>query len=524
MNSTIDFNLPETYNVSEILFHNLEAGRGDKVAIYCGEQQITYRQLAEEANRVGNLLRDLQIPPGARIMLLLLDTPVFPAAFFGAVKAGYVPIVTNTNLPSSDIQYFLTDGEAQAVFVDAALYAKIAEVRAQCPALKHVIVAGAVGGILQPDTVDYAAGIAAASPELATYPTRREDMAYWMYSSGSTGRPKGIVHIQSDIRYAIETYAKQILQFSENDIAYSVPKLFFAYGFGNAMTMPFAVGASVVLDPEAPKPKRIYDNIERYRPTLFFAVPTLYIALVNQPDAPQRDLRSVRFCVSAAEALPTELYQRWMSYYGLEICEGCGSTEMTHIYLSNRPGHTKAGSAGTVVPGFEIKLVSPSDDSIEITTPHETGVMMVRGASAAPYYWNRPDKTAHTMRNGWLYTDDLFYRDEDGFYYFSGRANDIFKVSGQWVSPPEVEATLLQHPAVFESAVVPFRDEDNLNRTKAFIMLKTGYSPSDALVEELQTFVKAQIAPYKYPRYIEFVADLPRTATGKILRYQLRQA
>jgi benzoate-CoA ligase family protein len=521
MNRTIDFKLPEQYNVSEILFQNLTAGRGEKVAIYCGDQQITYRQLAEEANRVGNLLRDLQIPPGARIMLLLLDTPVFPAAFFGAVKAGYVPIVTNTTLPSSDIAYFLTDGAAHAVIVDAPLYAKIAEVRANCPCLAHVIVAG---GGERPATIAYETAIAAASPALATYPTQKTDMAYWMYSSGSTGRPKGIVHVHADIPYSIATYAKEILNFQENDIAYSVPKLFFAYGFGNAMTFPFAVGASVILDPERPEPKRIYANIERYRPTLFFAVPTLYIALVNQPDAARRDLRSVRFCVSAAEALPTELYQRWMSYYGLEICEGCGSTEMTHIYVSNRPGQTKPSSAGITVPGYEVKLVSPSDDTIEITTPHETGVMMVRGASAAPYYWNRPDKTAHTMRNGWLYTDDLFYRDEDGFYYFTGRANDIFKVSGQWVSPPEVEATLLQHPAVFESAVVPFRDEDNLNRTKAFVMLKTGYSPSEALVEELQTFVKAQIAPYKYPRYIEFVADLPRTATGKILRYQLRQA
>lgn len=520
MSHQIDLNLPEQYNASEILFHNLDAGRSDKIALYYGDQTLTYAQLADQANRIGNFLRDLHIQPGERVMLLLLDTPVFPASFFGAVKAGYVPIVTNTTLPSSDIEYFLVDGEARAVIVDAALYPKIAEVRAHCPCLEHVIV---VGDCEEPGTLSYEALVAAASPDLETYPTRKDDMAFWMYSSGSTGRPKGVVHVQSDIRYTIETYAKEILQFTADDIAYSVPKLFFAYSFGNTMTFPFAVGASAVLDPERPNPKRIFDNIDRYRPTLFFAVPTLYIALVNQPDAATRDLSSIRFCVSAAESLPTELYQRWMNYYHLEICEGCGSTEMTHIYVSNYPGGTKPGSAGITVPGYQVKLVSPSDDGVEVTAVGEVGVMMVRGDSAAPYYWNRPDKTAHTMRNGWLYTDDLFYQDEDGFYYFTGRANDIFKVSGQWISPPEVEATLLLHPAVFESAVVPVHDEDKLTRTKAFIMLKDGYTPSEDLVTELQSFVKAQIAPYKYPRFIEFVDDLPRTATGKILRHKLRQ-
>ncbi|MGB0383945.1 MAG: benzoate-CoA ligase family protein [Ardenticatenaceae bacterium] len=520
MSRIIELNLPEEYNASEVLFHNLEVGRGDKVALYYRDQEVTYAQLAEQANRVGNLLRGLAIPPGERVMMLLFDSPAFPASFFGAVKAGYVPIISNTTLPSGDFEYFLNDSQAKAIIVDALLYPKIAEIRANCPALTHVIV---VGRTNEPNTLSYCKLMAAASPNLATYPTKKHDMALWMYSSGSTGRPKGIVHVQSDIRYTIETYGKHILQFREDDIAYSVPKLFFAYGFGNGMTFPFAVGASVLLDPERPEPQKIFDNIERYRPTIFFGVPTLYIALINQPDARARDLSSIRYCVSAAEALPTELYKRWMDYYGVEICEGCGSTEMLHIYIGNTPGNTKPGSAGTDILGYDVKLVAPDDDTIEITTPYDSGVMMVRGASATPYYWNRPEKTRHTMRDGWIYTDDLFYRDEDGFYYFNGRANDIFKVSGQWVSPPEVEATLLAHPAVFESAVVPYRAQNNLIRSKAFIMLKEGYAPSEELAQELQTFVKSKIAPYKYPRFIEFVLDLPRTATGKIQRFKLRQ-
>lgn len=519
MSTFLDLNLPDQYNASEILFHNLDAGRGDKIAIYFGDQTFTYAQIAEQANRAGNLLRNLGVAPGSRFMMVMLDTPAFPAVFFGAVKAGCIPIVANTNLPSSDLEYFVNDSEAQVVIVDASLYPKIAEVRANCPTLRHVVVAGGNG---EPDALSYETLMAAASPQLAAHPTRQDDMAYWMYSSGSTGRPKGVVHIQSDIRYSIEAYAKEFLRYTEADIAYSVPKLFFAYGFGNAMTFPFAVGASAVLDPHGPDPKRIYDNIERYRPTLFFGVPTLYIALLNQPDAPQRQLDSLRFCGTAAESLPPEIYYRWKSYYGLELCEGCGSTEMTHIYVSNYPGRTKPGSAGVAVPGYAVKLVSATDDSSEITEPYATGVMMVSGPSGARYYWNRPDKTAHTMRNGWLYTDDLFYRDEDGFYFFAGRDNDIFKVSGQWVAPPEVEATLLEHPAVFESAVVPHRDESSLTRTKAFIILKQGFDASPDLVKELQDHVKARIAPYKYPRFIEFVDDLPRTATGKLLRSELK--
>lgn len=521
--SQFELDLPEQYNASELLFHNLEAGRRNKVAIYCESERVTYGQLAEMANRVGNGLKGLDIPPGSRIMMLLLDTPAFPATFFGAVKADYVPITTNTTLPASDYEYFLNDSNAQAIVVDVSLYPAIDGIRSKCPGLKHVIVvrgcwSGPAG--LVPNTIDWDHWLAAASPELETARTHKDDHAFWMYSSGSTGRPKGTPHLQHDIRYTTETYAKQVLGIRTDDIAFSIPKLYFAYGFGNAMTFPYSVGGSTVLYPGRPTPDAVFSQIERYRPTLLFAVPTLYVALLAAPGSERRDLSSLRLCLSAAESLPAEVYRQWHQRYGVEILEGCGSTELLHIYISNMPGRAKLGATGCAVPGYEIKLLDESGQPVPMG---EAGDMLVRGDSAAPYYWNRPDKTKHTMRGDWIFTGDRFLQDEEGYYHFAGRSDDMIKVSGMWVSPVEVENTLIEHPAVLESAVIAVRDEADLVKSKAFVVLRQGGEPSAALVKELQEFCKSRMAPYKYPRIVEFVDELPKTATGKIQRFRLRE-
>ncbi len=516
--SEVKFNLPNQYNVSEVLFHNLEAGRGDKVAVYCEERAVTYTQLAETACRVGNGLKSFGMEPGSRVMMLLLDTPEFPATFFGAIRAGYVPIPTNTILSTEEYQYLLQDSGAKAVVVSAPLYEKIALIIDGCSELDHVIVAGDN----QPDTVYWDEWIAAASPELDPAPTHKDDQAFWLYSSGSTGFPKGVVHLQHDIPYTIETYAKQVLGIIENDIAFSASKAFHAYGLGNNVTFPYAVGASTVMHPGRPTPDAVFSLIDRFKPTIFYTAPTLYAALLAVTDAEKTyDLSSVRVCVSAGESLPAELYRRWQERFGVDILDGIGSTEMTHIFISNRLGDVTPGSSGKEVPGYEAKII----DEFGNPVPRgETGDLMVKGDSATPYYWNKPKKTEKTVRGDWIFTGDRYYQDEDGNYYYSGRSDDMFKVSGQWVSPVEVENTLIEHPAVLESGVVAVLNEDKIKRTKAFVVLQEGFEPSDELVKELQVFVKSRITPYKYPRMIEFVDSLPKTVTGKIQRFRLRDA
>ncbi|MGB0385637.1 MAG: benzoate-CoA ligase family protein [Ardenticatenaceae bacterium] len=507
----------EQYNASEVLFHNLEAGRGEKVAIFCGDERVTYGQLAETASRAGNGLKGLGIESGARVMMLLLDTPQFPATFFGAMRAGYIPIPTNTVLPADNYEYFLKDSAAKAAIVSASLYPKVAAIRANCPDLEHVIV---VDGEEEPNTLDWGAWIGAASPELEAAETKLDDQAFWLYSSGSTGFPKGVVHLHRDIPYTIETYAKQVLGIREDDITFSASKAFHAYGLGNNVTFPYGVGASTVLYPGRPTPDVVYEHINRHEPTLFFTAPTLYAAMLAVPDAETRyDMSSVRLCVSAAEALPPEVYRQWLDRFGVEILDGIGSTEMLHIFISNRAGEVKPGSSGMPVPGYEAMIV---DEYGEPVAQGEAGDLLIRGGSAAPFYWNRPQKTAHTMRGEWMFTGDRYYQDDDGYYYYEGRSDDMFKVSGQWISPIEVENTLMEHPAVFECAVVAAKDQAELTRTKAFIILHEGHQGSDELLKALQTFVKSRIAPYKYPRMVEFVAELPKTATGKIQRFRLR--
>jgi benzoate-CoA ligase family protein len=509
---------PDRYNASAILDDNLAAGRADKVAIHMGDEQYTYRHVAELANRTGNALRELGVEHENRVLMLLLDTPQFPAAFFGAIKIGAVPIPTNTVMQPADYQYFLNDSRAKVAVVSGPLYKLIEPVRANCKYLRHVVV---VDGDGAPGTVDWKPWVEAASPALDPADTSRDDMAFWLYSSGSTGFPKGAVHLQHDIALTVENYARGVLHMSEADLCFSGSKLFHAYGLGNNLTFPYGVGASTVLFPGRPTPDALFQTIARFRPTLFFSVPTMYAAMLAVPEAEKKyDLRSVRLCVSAAEALPAEIYRQWQERFGLEILDGIGSTEMLHIFISNYPGQVRPGSSGHPVPGYRAKL---ADENGTEVPAGEIGDLLISGDSAAPFYWNKHEKSKHTMRGEWMFTGDKYHVDADGYYWYDGRSDDMLKVGGAWVSPIEVESALIEHPAVLESAVVGAKDEAGLVKTKAFVVLKEGYSGSPQLAQELQDFVKSRIAPYKYPRSIEFAGDLPKTVTGKIQRYKLRE-
>jgi benzoate-CoA ligase family protein len=455
-----------------------------------------------------------------RVVMLLDDTPVYPAAFFGAVRAGFVPVLVNTLSPPDLVRYYIEDSDAGIVIAEANLLPVLAEALEGGPDVKLVVVANGD----QPDTfpvptVFWDEFIAAQSPDLAVAETHRDDMAFWMYSSGSTGRPKGIVHLQHDMPYTHLSYARHVLGLTPDDIVYSVPKIFFAYGFGNALTFPFSVGACVILSPGRPEPGPVYHVIEHHRPTVFFGLPTLYNALVAHEGSADRDLSSLRLCLSAAEPLPEGTFNEWSRRYGLDILEGLGSTEVLHIYVSNFADDLRKGASGKRVPGYEVELRDMDDN---LVARGEPGTMWVRGDSQAPFYWNQPDKTAQTMRGDWIYTGDRFTEDENGFFHFDGRADDLIKVSGQWIYPLEIERCLNDHPDVQESCVLGVKQDDGLMTTKAWVVLKSGHTGSDETIAALRDYVKLKLLPYKYPRIVEFHDDLPKTGTGKIDRQALQ--
>ncbi|QOZ47416.1 benzoate-CoA ligase family protein [Bradyrhizobium sp. CCBAU 53340] len=519
----IGFEIAERYNASDILFGNLAAGRADKVAIYTAAGNTSYGELCARAAQCGNALASLGLRRGDRVLLLLNDTASYPAMFFGAVRAGFVPMLINTLSPKDLIGFYLQDSAAAVAVVDAE-YAALFDQETVAGTQLHTLVmlGGEVAGEPPVKVLNGDQWFAQFPSELEAAPTSRGDMAFWMYSSGSTGRPKGIVHLQHDMAYTADSFGRHILGITERDICFSVPKIFFAYGFGNSITFPFSVGASTILLAGRPEPGAVLDLIERFKPTLFFGLPTLYNAMLHHPRIDTADLSSVRLSLSAAEVLSQDIFNDWKRRFDLEIVEGLGSTEVLHIYLSNTREQKKTGTAGKRVPGYEIRLTTPEGEPV---AQGEEGVMWVRGHSNAPCYWNRPDKTAQTMREaGWIWTGDRLVEDADGFFTFVGRVDDLIKVSGQWIYPVEIELCLSDHPAVRECAVLGLELPDRRMTTKAFVILRDGHAASEGLTRELQDHVKSKLLPYKYPRLIEYRSDLPKTGTGKIDRQKLRSA
>jgi benzoate-CoA ligase family protein len=509
--------VPREFNVATwFVDRNVTEGRGKATAFICEDRVLTYSDVQDFTNRTGNALRELGVEMEDRVLILCLDAPEFVATFWGAIKIGAVPIPVNTLLRAADYLYFLNDSRARVAVVSAPLLPELAPVLGEAPYLRHVLVAGGSPG----PHLSWEERIAQASPALEPARTCRDDAAFWMYSSGSTGFPKGAVHLQHDMVVCCETYARQVLGIRPTDRAFSAAKLFFAYGLGNAGYFPMSVGAQSVLYPHRPTPEGTFEVISRHRPTLFFGVPTLYAGMLAVKEAERRfDVSSVRLCVSAGEALPSELYTRWRDRFGIEIVDGIGTTEILHIFLSNRPGAARPGSSGMVVPGYEATIV---DDAGAPVAPGEIGNLRVKGDSTMAYYWNQHDKTKATLFGPWVHTGDKYYQDPDGYFWYCGRSDDMLKVGGIWVSPVEVEATLVRHAAVLEAAVVGHEDTDRLVKPKAFVVLKEPVADTAGLADELKAFVKDKIAVYKYPRWIEFVSELPKTATGKIQRFKLR--
>jgi acetyl-CoA synthetase len=516
----IGFTVPQAYNASRILFDNLGKGRGDRTALTGPLGTRSYAELCADASRWGHGFSALGLNRGDRILMFLDDTPAYPAAFFGAVRAGFVPLLTNTLTPPDLLQFYLSDSGATVAVADAEFCARFDAAACKDTPLRTLIsVNGAAGGHAAPNTVVAEQWLPSFSAELTEADTDRNEMAFWMYSSGSTGRPKGIVHLQHDMAYSEAAFARNVLKLKPDDICFSVPKIFFAYGFGNSITFPFSSGAAALLLPGQPKPAAIFEAIERFRPSVFFGLPTLYTSLTKAEGAEATDFSSLRMALSAAEVLSAEVFNGWKKLTGLEIVEGLGSTEALHIYLSNRPDKKKLGAAGLRVPGYEIAL--RDKDGREVAN-NEEGILWVRGDSNTPLYWNRPDKSAETIREGgWIYTGDRFVRDSDGFHFFRGRADDLIKISGQWVYPLEVELCLAEHPEVRECAVFAAELPDRRMTLKAVVVLNnSGFDAGDA-TRMLQDFVKAKLLPYKYPREIKFIDELPKTGTGKIDRQAL---
>jgi benzoate-CoA ligase len=510
--------IPRDYNAAyDLVERNLAAGRGPKLAYVDDAGRYTYADLAERVDRAANALRGLGLRMEDRLLLCHLDTIDWPAVFLGAIKAGIVPVAVNTLLTPSDYAFMLNDSRAKALVVSQPLLGQFSAILGDCPHLEHVLVSGAYAqGHLRLQDLAAAAG---TSCEPA--PTTADDACFWLYSSGSTGQPKGTVHVHASLIQTAELYGRAVLGIREDDCGFSAAKLFFAYGLGNALTFPLAVGATTLLMAERPSPAAVYARLRSEpRPTIFYGVPTLYAAMLAAPDLPRREELALRVCVSAGEALPAEIGRRWTERFGVEILDGIGSTEMLHIFLSNRPGENRYGTSGRAVPGYALRVV---DEHGADCRPGEVGDLLVAGPSAAAGYWNNRVKTRATFAGTWTRTGDKYTRDDAGYYTYGGRADDMLKVGGIFVSPFEVEAALATHPDVLEAAVIGVPDESALIKPKAFIVAKPGVSGTPVLAEALKQHVKDRLAPYKYPRWVEFVPELPKTATGKIQRFKLRQ-
>jgi len=481
-------------------------GRGSKVAIRSGGGEVTYAQLAENVNRCGNALLRAGLERGQRLLLIVKDCPEFFYLFWGAIKAGIVPVPINVILRAADYRIIIEDSGCTGLVYSPEFAAEV-EAAPRPPVTLSV-------GSLHTLLAEAPAQLDAVQAE-ATAP------CFWLYTSGSTGRPKGAVHRHRDMVVTSELFGRGVLGIRENDVIFSAAKLFFAYGLGNAMTFPLWAGATSVLLDARPTPQNTLATIERFRPTVYFGVPTLYASQLQALEASNPDLSSVRLCVSAGEPLPAEIFRRWKERTGLTVLDGLGSTEALNTFLSNRPDDVRPGTSGKPVPGYELRIVGP--DGREAATG-EQGRLQVKGASTSAGYWNNPEKTAQTMLGEWLDTGDTYFRDDEGYYHYCGRSEDMIKAGGMWCSPVEIESRLVDHPRVLEAAVVGVPDASGLVKPEAWVVLKAGSEPSDELARELMAHCKTHLAPYKFPRQVHFTAELPKTATGKIQRYRLRAA
>ncbi|MES2400534.1 MAG: benzoate-CoA ligase family protein [Pseudomonadota bacterium] len=511
--------IPRAYNAAQDLLAR-NAGRHDKPAYIdaVSGRQLTYGELAKQSNQFAHALRAQGFAPESRVLMAMLDTPDWPVAFLGCILAGVIPIAANTLLTTPDFEFMLRDSRAQGLLVSSALLPVFEPLLGKMPALKTVIVSGADEGTASASRLSFDKLTAEQAATPAASDTCADDACFWLYSSGSTGTPKGTVHLHSHLIQTAELYGRGVLGIRESDVVYSAAKLFFAYGLGNALTFPMSVGATTVLLPARPTPADVFGILKKYQPTIFYGVPTLYAALLADPAKPAKSELSLRVCTSAGEALPAEIGKKWTAQYGCEILDGIGSTEMLHIFLSNRPGEVRYGTTGMAVPGYELRIVA--DDGSECG-PGEIGELQISGPSAALMYWNNRVKTKNTFAGEWTRSGDKYTRDADGYYTYGGRSDDMLKVGGIYVSPFEVEACLMTHAAVLEVAVIGAMDADELVKPKAYVVFKSGQT---ATTDDLKAHVRQHLAPYKYPRWIEFVSELPKTATGKIQRFKLRQS
>jgi 4-hydroxybenzoate-CoA ligase len=506
-----------SYNaVTWLLDRNVDEGRGAKLAFTDTVSELTYRDLQQQSCRVANMLRRLGVRREERVAMIMLDTVDFPAVFLGAIRAGVVPVPLNTLLTSDQYAYVLADCRARVLFISETLLPVVKDMLGRMANLDHVVVAGqdAHGYERLSDELN------GESDGFATVATHADEPAFWLYSSGSTGMPKGVRHLHANLAATADTYAKQVLGIREDDVCLSAAKLFFAYGLGNALTFPMSVGATTVLNSERPTPALMFALMKKYNPTIFYGVPTLFSAMLN--DEALKGARCgtrLRICTSAGEALPESVGNAWKARFGVDILDGVGSTELLHIFLSNSPGDIKYGTAGRPVPGYQVRLVNEAGGDV---ADGEVGEMLVHAPSAGEGYWNQRSKSRSTFEGYWTRTGDKYIRDAEGRYTFCGRSDDMFKVSGIWVSPFEVESALITHPAVLEAAVVPEADPEGLLKPKAFVVLRAG-ADSAGLHDALKEHVKQKIGVWKYPRWIDVVESLPKTATGKIQRFKLRE-
>lgn len=504
---------------------NVERGLGDKPAFIDPRRTITYRELQQRSCRFASGLLSLGLRPEDRVALLMPDTVDYPVAFWGAIRAGIVVIPLNTWLRPEQYAFMLADSRVRAVIADTAFAGALREAIAATPSVRHVVLAGddadAQPTLAGRTPVPFEAVCRMGSDDVFIAPTLSDEVAFWLYTSGSTGEPKGVKHVHSSLMATAKLMGQGVLGIGPDDVVLSAAKLFFAYGLGNSMSFPMSVGATTILWPERPTPDAMFVLMRRYHPTIFCAVPSLYTAMLAH-DAMGRGAGSerLRLCVSAGEPLPAHIGERWRDVAGVDVLDGIGSTELLQTFLSNRPGDVRYGSTGKAVPGYDLKIV---DENGAEVPPGEIGELIVRAPSAGEGYWNQRRKSRMTFAGEWTYTGDKYYRDQDGYYFYCGRTDDMFKVSGMWVSPFDVEAALISHEAVLEAAVIPKEDSDGLIKPKAFVVLKNGHANDEALLHALKEHVKARAGTWKYPRWIELRSNLPRTATGKVQRYKLRE-